>query len=168
MLTGYEYMGGIVCFVSGDAHFKDIFLCRCSFTLSPDNGGSGLWSSGVGLLSKSVSGTASFENIDIYGCNSTGLYTDALTNSIGEASKCSDISLDFCTFINYRPMTSEYRSGIIGRCGETALMDMPVFEEKVSITNCNIGGEFVEADFENREYNVENCIFTSNKEGPLQ
>lgn len=167
-LTGYEYMGGIACFVSGDAKFKDIFLCRCSFTLSPDNGGSGLWSSGIGLAAKSVNGTASFENIDIYGCNSTGLYTDALVNSVGAVSKCSDVTLDFCTFMNYRPMGSGYSSGIISSCGEVKLMDSPIFEENISITNSNIGGEYTKADFENRGYLIDNCIFVSGKEEPPQ
>ena len=168
VLTGYEYMGGITCFVSGDAKFKDVFLCRCSLTLSPDNGGSGLWSSGIGLLAKSVNGAASFENIDIYGCNSTGLYTDALVNSVGAISICRDVSLDVCTFMNYRPMGSGYSSGLISSCGETKLMDLPAFEEKISITNSNIGGEYTEADFEKRGYLVENCIFVSSKEEPPQ
>lgn len=168
MLTGYEYMGGIACFVSGDALFKDVFLNRCSFTLSPDNSGSGLWSAGIGLLAKSVSGTASFENIDVYGCNSTGLYTDALSNSVGAVSKCDGIALDFCTFMNYRPMGSGYSSGLISSCGETKLMDLPAFEENISITNSNIGGEYTEADFEKRGYLVENCIFASSKEEPPQ
>lgn len=168
MLTGYEYMGGIVCFVSDEAQFKDIFLCRCSFVLSPDNGGSGLWSAGIGLLAKSVNGTASFEDIDIYGCSSSGLYTDALANSVGEVSKCSGIALDFCTFMNYRPMGSGYNSGMLGSCGELKLMDLPAFEENISVTNCNIGGEYTEADFEDRGYFVENCVFVSSKETPPQ
>jgi len=168
VLTGYEYMAGLACFVAGDAGFRDVFLCRSGFVLSPDNGGSGLWSAGIGLLTKSVIGTASFENIDIYGCNSMGLCTQALTESAGSVSKCSDISLDFCTFINYRPMESAFYSGIIGSCGEAKLMDMPVLEENVSITNCNIGGEYAEEDFTARGYYVENCIFTSGKEKPPQ
>jgi len=167
-LSGYEYMGGIACFVSEDAKFKDVFLCRCSFTLSPDNGGSGLWSAGIGLLAKSVNGTASFENIDIYSCNSTGLYTDALANSVGAVSKCSDITLDFCTFMNYRPMGFGYSSGLFSSCGEIKLMDLPVFEENISITNSNIGGEYTEVDFEKRGYLVKNCIFVSSKEEPPQ
>lgn len=168
MLTGYEYMAGLVCFVAEEAAFKDVILCRCSFTLSPDNGGSGLWSAGIGLLAKSVNGIASFESIDVYGCDSTGLYTHALTGSAGNVSKCSDITLDFCTFMNYRPMESEFNSGIIGFCGENRFMETPVLEENVSITNCNIGGEYVKEDFTARGYRVENCIFTSSKEKPPQ
>lgn len=167
-LTGYEYMAGLVPSVSGDAEFKDIFICRSSFILSPDNGGSGLWSAGIGVLAKQIGGTASFENIDLYACTTNGLHTNALTGSAGNVSKCSNISMDHCTFINYRPMTSAFNSGLISSCGEVELMEMPIFEENVSMTNCNIGGEYTADDFIARGYRVENCIFTSATENPPQ
>jgi len=47
-------------------------------------------------------------------------------------------------------------------------MDLPIFEENISITNSNIGGEYTKADFENRGYLIDNCIFVSGKEEPPQ
>ncbi len=167
-ITGYEYMSGLVAFVGGDAKFEDVFMCRCSFILSPDNGGSGLWGAGVGIMAKSVDGMASFENIDIYACNTTALYTNALVCSAGDVELCKNISLENCNFINYRDMESEFTSGLITNIGDKRFMEMSAFEENVSFKNCNVGGEYTQEDFNARGYNIENCIFTSRKKEPTQ
>lgn len=163
-LTGYEYMAGLVTFVEGDAKFNDVFMCRCSLILSPDNGGSGLWGAGIGVLAKSIIGEASFENIDIYACTTTSLYTDALVGSVGSLGMCRTISLEFCSFINYTPMSADFNSGLITSVGDTRFMKTPIIEENVLIKDCIIGGEYDSKDFISRGYNIENCIFVSSKE----
>ena len=167
-LTGYEYMAGLVAFVEDKAKFEDVFLCRCSFILSPDNGGSGLWGAGIGVLTKSVAGDAHFKNIDIYACTTTGLYTDALAGSVGNLTECRNISLELCNFINYGLTESKVNSGIITNVGETRFSETPVTEFNVSIKDCVIGGEYRLDDFLARGYTVNNCVFVPNKENPPQ
>ncbi len=167
-LTGYEYMAGLVTFVEGDAKFNDVFMCRCSLILSPDNGGSGLWGAGIGVLAKSIIGEASFENIDIYACTTTSLYTDALVGSVGSLGMCRTISLEFCSFINYTPMSADFNSGLITSVGENRFMKTSIIEENVLIKDCIIGGEYDSEDFLSRGYSTENCIFVSSKENTPQ
>lgn len=158
-LTGYEYMAGLVVFVEDNAKFEDIFICRCSFILSPDNGGSGLWGAGIGLLAKSVIGDAHFENIDIYACTTTGLQTDALAGSVGNLIECRNISLERCNFINYGSLEASVNTGLITNVGETRFIETPVIEVNVSMKECVIGGEYKEEDFLARGYHVNKCIF---------
>ena len=169
ILRGLDFsMAGLVVDVSGNASFKDIHMYRSSFMLCPDTGSSWFWSAGISLLAYDIEGAASFENIEFYACTAEGLYIQALANSVGILSECSDISLDLCTFMNYKKHTQlEFCVIISGVYTESyqQFMEHPVIEENISLTNSIFTSGYSAEDYAKRGYNIENCLFTRSDTG---
>ena len=153
-LGGFNFMSGLIAYVSSNAEFRNISVYRANLSLVPDNGGSGFWEAGIALLSKSIGGSAVFESIDFYACFAEGLNVQGLACSVGEIASCKDISLDRCSLLCYD--RGEPFPGALLFFDYTS---MPVFEKNITLRRSLISGRCGEEVYSERGYVIEDCVF---------
>jgi len=166
------YAAGLVCWVGGDAAFKNIYLYHFDFQIYPDIGSSGYPLAYTGVLGQHIFGSASFDNIELYGCKVLGAGTSVLFSSVsGEIIKCSNISVERCSLLGYQCIYSMFPPSELMFYSYT---QKPVFEEKVSFKDCLLnayvyytgeeGASWPHNDPETyiaRGYTFDNCSFVN-------
>jgi hypothetical protein len=156
-IDGYEFMSGLIHWVYGDALFEDIHLYHCDFYLAPDDGGSGFWSAGIGLMTgEIINGSAVFENIELFGCKAVGLDVHILCRSAKDIDICRNITAERCSLLNYYGINmfgEDFHGLLIGATDE-----MSHNETNIIIRDCTLNNGTDFEAYRQRGYIIENCI----------